>query len=227
MELQDLLAALRATLDDDSGVALYSDADLTRFLNNAVREACLRTRGIKDDAESNPALCEIALVAGTARYAHDATILVVRSAIVEGASQRLYPLTARAMDQRCPGWDNGDAPTGTPEFLITDLEAKSLRLYPTPDASGVLRLRVWRAPSEDEAMETEGDEPVLALPDQENLIHWAAHEAYLKKDGEKYDPERAAAHETLFTQRFGPRPSAHDMARWADSPPSVRRAQTF
>jgi hypothetical protein len=219
MELTDLLTALRITLDDEIEPFLWSDETLTGYLNNAVREACLRARLLKSDADNTPALCAVAVVAGTATYAFDPSILVVRSAIFEGGGYKLYPRSALDMDRLYPGWDNGDPPTGTPCEMVMDLEQKSFQLYPTPDADATLRLRVWRVPVDAEIMAEDDDEPAIALADPEELKHWAAYEAYLKKDGEAYDPERADAHLSTFESRFGKRPTLHDMARWADTPP--------
>jgi len=73
----------------------------------------------------------------------------------------------------------------------------------------------------------DSDEPVIALPDPEELCHWAAYECYMVKDAETLDAAAAATELALFEQRFGSRPSLHDMARWADSPPRVRHAHLF
>ncbi len=100
--------------------------------------------------------------------------------------------------------------------------AFALRRYwhVTPDAAATLRLRAWRVPIDSELMEGPKDEPVVTLPDEENLKHWIVHEAFQHKDGEEGDPQRAAAAEAQFTAIYGRRPSFDDMARWADSPPT-------
>jgi hypothetical protein len=192
-----------------------------------VREACIRGRLLKSDASRFPAICEIAVVADTSDYDFDPAILVIRSAILEGEADKLTTVTSQSMDKLYPGWDNGTAVTGTPTHMVMDLEQKAITLYPTPDEAFTLRLRVWRVPLQSELMEEDDDEPVIDLPDPEELKHWAAYEAYLKKDGETYDPQRSAAHLDQFESRFGKRPTLHDMARWADSPTSVRRAHFF
>lgn len=76
-------------------------------------------------------------------------------------------------------------------------------------------------------MVQDDDEPVIQLPDVEELKHWAAYEALLTKDGESPDMNRATMHLQMFEQRFGARPSLHEMARWADSPPRIRRSTLF
>jgi len=76
-------------------------------------------------------------------------------------------------------------------------------------------------------MISDGDLPVIDIPDLEELKHWVAHEAYLKKDADANAENESGTHLSLFEQRFGTRPSLMQMARWADSPPRVRYVQTF
>lgn len=226
MRLDELRASLREMLNDITEPQLWTDDTLDRYLNNAVREACIRARLLKEDADSLPELCEINFDAGQARIKHAAEILVIRSGTIVGQCQKLWALTAESMDRREPEWDSTSEP-GTPRYLVMDLAQKAVRLYPTPDTAGVLRLRVWRMPLASELMVKDADVPVITLPDAEELRHWAAHEAYLVKDPDTNDAARSANHLALFEQRFGSRPSLHDMARWADSPPRVRLANMF
>lgn len=226
MNLGELRASLREMLDDATPKYLWSNDTLDRFLNNAVREVCIRARLLKDDADSQPKLCVLNFDAGQSRIKHAPEILVVRSGTIDGQCHKLWALTAESLDRREPGWDvTGEV--GTPRYLVMDLAQKVLRLFPTPDVAGVLRLRVWRVPLDSERMAGEKKDPVVVLPDPEELRHWAAHEAYLIKDSETFDPSRSADHLALFEQRFGTRPSLHEMARWADSPPRVRYARMF
>lgn len=225
MNLGELRASLREMLGDDTPRYLWSNDTLDRFLNNAVREVCIRARLLKDDADSLPKLCLLNFDGGQTRIKHAPEILVVRSGTIDGQCHKLWALTAESLDRREPGWD-ASGETGTPRYVVMDLAQKTLRLFPTPDVAGVLRLRVWRVPLATELM-TEKKEPVVVLPDPEELRHWAAHEAYLVKDSETFDPSRSVEHLALFEQRFGSRPTLHEMARWADSPPRVRYARMF
>lgn len=226
MNLRELRASLREMLDDIAEPQLWTDDTLDRYLNNAVREACIRARLLKDDADSSPKLCTINFDAGQARIKHANEVLVIRSGAIDGQCHKLWALTADSLDRREPSWDSSDE-VGTPRYLVMDLTQKTVRLFPAPEVAGVLRLRVWRVPLESERMIKPNDEPVIVLPDPEELRHWAAHEAYLIKDPDANDLERSGNHLTLFEQRFGSRPSLHDMARWADSPPRVRHAHMF
>lgn len=226
MDLAALRSATRTLMGDLVQPYLWEDDSIDRKLNNAVREACLRARLLKDDADSLPKLCSLTVTAGNARIAYDPAILVVRSGVLVGSCRKLWALSAESMDRQEPNWDT-NACTGTPEYMVMDLTQKTLRLYPTPDASTTLRLRVWRMPLETDLMESDNDEPVIQIPDVEELCHWAASEAYMINDSELRSEAKAGDHLALFEQRFGARPSLHDMARWADSPPRVRHARMF
>jgi hypothetical protein len=216
-------------LSDETQPYLWDDASINRYLNNAVREACIRARLLKDDADSQPSFCTIAVIAGQARYSYIPEILVIRSgAIIGGNLPKLWALTAESMDRQEPGWDtNQNASSMSPRYMVMDLTQKSFRLSPTPTVNASLRLRVWRMPLSSELMTGDDIAPVIQIPDPEELLHWAAYEAYLKKDSETFDATRAAQHLAMFEQRFGSRPSLEDMARWADSPPRVRHARMF
>ncbi|CAM5592568.1 hypothetical protein [Rhodanobacter lindaniclasticus] len=52
-----LLAACREMLNDLAQPYGWDDAQLVRYLNNAVGEACLRARLLKDDASTLLELC--------------------------------------------------------------------------------------------------------------------------------------------------------------------------
>lgn len=227
MNLGRLRASLREMLGDQTPPYLWPDKTLDRFLNNAVREACLRARLLKADADTAPTLCALSFDAGQKLLTHAPEILVVRSGHVDGVHHRIWSLTAESMDRHWRGWENDCQSPAAPRYLVMDIAQKTLRLVPTPDAPGVLRIRVWRTPLESEHMRSLEDCPAVYLPDAEELRHWAAHEAYLIKDSEVFDPTRSASHLALFEQRFGARPSLHEMARWADSPPRVRHAHVF
>lgn len=228
MKLVDFLAVVREMLDDEVEPQLWSDATLTRYLNNAVREACIRARLLRVDAAGDPASCvlEIDPAAG-GRVAFDPSILVPRSGTIVGSTHKLWALASYDMDRLHPGWDEAREESGTPRVMVMDLAQKSIQLWPKPDRAMTLHLRAWRVPRGAELLVNAADEPVIKIPDIEELRHWVAHEAYLKKDADANAEDASGTHLSLFEQRFGTRPSLMEMARWADSPPRVRHAHMF
>ena len=229
MNLGDLRAALRMMLTDVAPPYRWDDLTLNRYLNNAVREACIRARLLKDDADSQPGLCSLAVVTGVPIMRFDPSILVIRSGALPGITfPKLWAVTADSLDKLEPCWDSSvNNGAFSPRFMVMDLSQKSFRLYPTPTADGTLRLRVWRMPMISELMRDDTDTPVIQLPDPEELCHWAASEAFMQPDAELISTQLAALNLAQFEQRFGARPSLHEMARWADSPPRVRFAHMF
>lgn len=229
MNTRDLLAALREMLDDSIKPYQWSDASLIRKLNNAVREACLRARLLKDDEASCPSLCRVPVTAGQARIKYPKEVLVVRNGRLAAGPCNLWALTADSLDKWRGNWDVDDQQQGAPEIMVMDLAQKTIRLYPTPSADDTLYLRAWRVarPSELLTLAALEREPVIQIPDPEELCHWAAHEAYMTRDEETMDTKAASDHLALFEARFGKRPTLHDMARWADSPPRVRYGHFF
>lgn len=223
MELSQLREAVRQALDDTSDPPLYEDAELDRFANNAVAEACLRARLKQDD---HSPLTRIALVAGTARYPLNPCIFAVRAVHVTGRKHPIVRTTAHRLDALVPGWSHEAQTAGVPEYAVFDVQQKTLTLHPPPATDGTLYLRVWRQPSETELMEDDGDEPAVLLTSPETLKHWVLHEAYLKKDSELYDADKAATHLGLFADRYGERPNEHTLTLWSTQPTTgPRRAQ--
>lgn len=221
--LGDLLGITREWLDDESKPYLWSDDALKRALNNAVREACLRARLLKDDAISRPELCRIPVKANQPRITFRREILVPRTGRMQSGGCQLWALTAESLDKLEPHWES-DTCASTPRYMVMDLAQKTIHLYPTPSADDVLLLRVWRVPLDKELMQDTQDEPVIKLPDAQELCHWACYEAFIKKDAETQDTAKAGEHLATFEARFGSRPSLEEMARWADSPPRVRQS---
>lgn len=232
MNAKELLRALREMLDDETEPYLWEDDSLMRKLNNAVREACLRARLLKDDEASCPELCRIPVTAGQPVVKYHRDILVVRHGRLASQptfDEKLWALTADSMDKYWPAWQDSTNGACMPGFMVMDLAQKTLRLVSTPSANDTLFLRVWRMPRQREHLSLSNPDkrPVIELPDPEELCHWAAYEAYMKHDADTEDKSAAADHLAMFESRFGKRPTLHEMARWADSPPRIRRAVFF
>lgn len=216
MNLAQLLGAVRDVIDDAAGFQLLTDETLTRYLNNAVLEAAIRTRTLQD---SESAACSITLVVGQARYELNKKIIVVRAAFVPDRRDGLVLTKASKLDCIAPGWAHQVQQNSVPRYAVFDVSGKAITLHPPPDKVGNMKLRVWRLPFEEEEMQV-GEptgEPVLDLPDPESLKHWAAFEVYNHKDSEAYDPERAKYHYGIFEDIYGPRPTNHALQLWSTS----------
>lgn len=217
MELGELIRTARVLLDDAVEPYFYEEQDLVQWYNSAVREACIRMRGLQDDSS---ALAQITLVPDQARYTLHPKVLAVRAAYVPGRRQPLDLVNSRQLDRLAPGWAHevGRMPS-VPRWAVFDLGQRTIHLEPAPREEGVMKLILWRLPLEEQEFEVGDDsgEPAIEIPDPTNLKHWVAFEAYSVKDSEKYDPERAKMHLGLFDGLFGTRPSNHDIQLWSQS----------
>lgn len=213
MELRELKVALRRdVLDDAVEPFLYEGAALDSFLNDAQRQVCLRARALVD---STSAATRINVPAGAQRVQLDPAILSVRFARLDDACS-LTGTTAKRLWKRDPGWDT--AGSGTPRYWVPDYEDGYLYLDRPLDVARTLRLSVWRMPMEHEAMEDEGDEPVIPPHWHMDLLDWAAYRAFSSKDSELGDPERAANHLAVFEAKVGRLPSMTEIRLWGISP---------
>ena len=94
--------------------------------------------------------------------------------------------------------------TGTPQFAVQD--DTSIRLIPTPDVDGVLRLEGYCVPMVDMVLPT--DAPKIHRAHHVYLIQWALHKAFSVPDTEFFDAERSAIALEDFENYFGLRPDS-------------------
>lgn len=215
MTLDELINAARDALDDHVQPYQFSDAYLTGFFNEAVSEACLRTRVLQD---SDSQVCSIALIAGTASYKIDQSIFAVRRARLDGQRHPLDPKDTRELDNECPGWDDPTLlPAGTPRYVTFDFGTGKLVLTPRPVVNGTLRLLVWRGPTDVEKLDVNdtNGEPVLPEPMHRELKHWAVAHALLNPDSEARNPTLAREHFGLFEAAYGRKPDLHEIRLWS------------
>ena len=102
--------------------------------------------------------------------------------------------------------------TGTPSVYVTDLDAynqignaHAFTVYPIPDAAYELVLTVHRYPLQ---TLTDFDTPEIPSRWHLDLLHWAAHLAYLKTDIDTGSYERSPLCAQMFERAFGPAKSA-------------------
>lgn len=221
MNLGELRSRLRIRLDDTAEPYLYDDDTLRDALNDAVRQAAIRKRLVLD--RSTSACCRFAVAIDQSKVRMHPRMLAIRTARWSGAPRPLLLRTLKMLERDYPDWPQQPAQE-TPAILVVDADTGSVMLWPTPSEAGTLELAIWRAPLDAEELEDEGDDPLVDELFHIDLLDWAEHYVYLTKDGEAGDPQRAAAAEQRFTQKFGPQPNAHSMKLWGLSPRRGQRA---
>lgn len=205
--LGELIADCRDELDDEVEPYLVSDEKLTKYLNEAVEEACVRSRALVES--NNAAVCDVVLVPGQAEYNLHPAVVVVRRAILDGDPDGpLCRTTSAALDSRRSDWRDDH---GKPEYLVRDHNARTILLSPVPEVAGTLKLTVWRTPTEDELLEDESDEPVIDQNYHAHLFRWACFRVLNKREVEQNSTSDADRNLQMFEQAYGPRPSAREL----------------
>lgn len=215
MNLEEHLRDAREILDDRELPYLFSDEELVRRYNDAVSEACIRTRVIQD---SSSQAARIALSQGQATYALDPSIFAVRRARVSGERDPLELVDVSQLDAHCSGWDDPiHARSGTPRYAMFDGHTGRITLVPTPASSGTLALLVWRGPAEDERFEAGDLTAEAPIPEHmhRELKHWVCGQVLLNLDSEQRNSALAAEQLALFEQAYGRKPDLHEIRLWS------------
>ncbi len=219
MTLADLLTRLRTDFLDDTGGdvvtswttddedCLWSNAELVRHLDAAQNEFCERL-AIRD--ASTPAVVDITLVDGTAKYALHASIISVEEVTLASTGApvcKLYEEERAAMYQTVNDLDDV-------KYYQEDIDARSLRIWATPSAADTLNMVVLRRPINAMVWSdwaTAGSTtPEIDAHFHESLLYWAAHLALLKADSDTRDMEMSGRYQGKFTQIVGPRRTAQE-----------------
>lgn len=210
MNLGALLDIVREELDDTVEPYLWSNEFLADCATDAQNEACRRARLLIDSSTED--IADIEIEAATHTYDLDPRVIRVERAIVAGETLPLRFVLRRDMDVIRPGWE--DEAAGTPEFIIPDWSSRKVRLHPTPDADGTLRMTVIRLP----LLPVNDLDDEFEIPEhfQRNLRHWVKHRAYLKSDSETLDKQASADALAMFVDEFGRSQPAYDEA-WVQS----------
>lgn len=221
MTLAEALAELRGTrLDDTVQPYFWSDESLVAFLNDAVRQFCIRQRALIESA--NVDVCTIALVPGQRLLKLHPAVISVRSLRIvntdDGQSHRPEGKPLRWMDRRCHDWLSNEA--GCAHYWVPDYQDGYLALDRPADVAATAHLTVWRMPLDTEVLEVADPtgEPVIAPHHHIDLLDWAEYRAFSSNDSEMRDAQKAAGAEGAFTAKVGRLPSAIEMRLWGVSP---------
>ena len=219
MNLEQLIQQFRIDADDMQSPPLWESEWVAAWLTEAQAEAAIRGRLLFEAAD--PAICEIAVTAGTATYPlHTSLYELVSLRFKVAGSDRSEPVhikTREELDRIRPGWrDRSDS---QPRFAIQD--DTSLTLVDRPSAAGTLYLEGYRLPLKPLTNDT--DKPEINQAHHRHLVHWALHRAFSKPDSETIDPARAATAEAAFTRYFGLMPDSDLRRRTREDVPHVNQ----
>jgi len=201
MTLQDLIARFRVLAADKAQPPLWSDAEVTMWLNDAQRQACIRGRLIRED--ENKAVCLISMQEGKQTYKlHPKVYEIINLRFVGASRARPAVIVSREwLDNERPSWRDDNYP---PELVIQD--DTTIRIVGSAVVGEVLQLECYRLPLED--MVQGDDEPEIHEAHHEHLVQWALHKAFSVVDADGFDARRSAQAEDEFTRYFGLMPDA-------------------
>lgn len=210
MNLSSLIAIYRTDASDKAEPYFASDEEVTGWLNEAEAEAALRGRLIHES--SNPDVCQVPVIAGTASYSlHAALYELTHVAFRAAGDTRRQPVvlvSTEYLDGTVSDWRDAE---GTPEYAIQS--DSGIRLVPKPTEAGALLIEGYRLPIAPMLLaDKDAATPEINGAHHRHLVQWALHRGFSIPDSEVFDPARAATAEAEFTRYFGLRPDA-DMRR--------------
>lgn len=219
MTLEELRTQFRSDVDDRQGPTfLFSDDDVTRWLNEAEEEAALRADLLQQTFDDIPVSVGIAtydlpdgvfritkaIFTATGDAPEDAVELVLSDRIEQDRTRR--------------GWRSRSEP---PRAVIVD--DTRLTLACLPDTTGALSLEGYRAPLD--PMKNDGDTPEIGRAHHRFLPLWAAHRGFSRPDTEVFDPKRSETALAQFTAQFGQRPDAELGKNFEANAPAHNKAE--
>lgn len=204
MILSELIRRFRVAAFDNEQPYLFADQDITDWLNDGVKEAAIRGRLIHDSI--NPAVCSVAVVAGTSSYPlHESLYEIDAIHYSDASSDRAEPICLISQEDMGSVWsDWRTRQQSSPEYAIQ--HDTGIRLVPTPRDTGTLHIEGYRVPIEIMVLDT--DRPEINIIHHEYLIQWALHKGFGIPDSEVFDMNRSALAEQEFSDYFGARPDS-------------------
>jgi len=201
--LEELIRRFRTLAVDKVQPYLFDDEDVIDWLNDAQRQACIRGRLLREDA--NPAVCEIALTPGQRTYPlHKSVYEIINARIVPGNGDRartVFLASREWMDGNMPDWRDEQ---GQAEFAIQD--DTSIRVVGVITTGDKLVIECYRTPLK--VLANDVDKPEIHEAHHEHLIQWALHKAFSVVDADTFDPQRSDRSEAAFTNYFGRMPDS-------------------
>lgn len=214
MTLEDFIAEFRRVRQDEQSGYLWSDEEITSYVNEAINEACERALLIED--RTTETVCTISLTVGESSYPLHDSIIKVKRVTLDGT---VLPETSiEKMDELDTFWENR---SGTPTRYMLDGNM-GIRFDRMPTVAEYASMTVYRTPLEPLAAAT--DVPEIKSLYHLRLMPWVYRCALLKQDSEVFDQSEAEKQEATFIRNFGERPDANVQRKRRDRRPPIVRA---
>lgn len=223
MTIDELIQAARDRLDDTAGKKLWSDAELTRYANDAEVQACLRAEILFAGGGSplmdsdNSDVCAIAVIAGQAQYPLHPSILRVNMAWMDSTNGYLIQMAEWNVYRHSA---HVQITSAGPHAYVVGRNA--INLYPQPASDDTLRLEVCRLPLKPIMQNGEKVSPEIPEQFHMGLVDWMCSMAFRKVDADSRNDNLALMYEQRFTAAFGVLPDVKAQLQRKILPPNMR-----
>jgi hypothetical protein len=212
MTLYELVKHLRVSILDDTGgtgiswqditeddetvnLLRWSNEELTRFINEAERQACRSSLLLKEASDD----LDIELVEDVSTYTHSPRIINIKNAYLGSTNTELRRVEVEDLYQ-IPRWKSV---VGVPNRYIVDYATKVIRFYPTPVSDDTVNIIAYTLPRREmDWVSRDIDTPEIKEQYHLPLLHYAAYLAYQKENANTFDPQRSEKFKLLFHSEF-------------------------
>lgn len=210
LTLADIRRRTRSRLDDLKKPYLWSDQDLLDYINDALRDACIRANLVIQDDIPLP-FKQNADLTWKSKYNLASGILDVQSVRLNSQpSVTLHRTSFRRQEQYFGGrpvsegapWayalDKTQAGTGVDSGILV----RAISFIGIPIEADTALLDVIRLPI---LLEHDDDVPEIDEIWHPDLVFGITELAYLKRDADTFDPKKSERDGAIFESKFGPR----------------------
>jgi len=201
MTPEEVVELFRLTVDDtDEDDPLWTDLEVYNYLDEAAKQFARKTDYFSD--ASTVGIAQVAITADDPWVALDARITKIRIAQLASTGHKVTPVTFAQMEDQPNTIDTYGSPfnftttyrwqqsTGTPRFLVTDMENNKGRLASIPVIDDTLELQVYRLPLK-EITENSATFEITESEYQRGLILYMKYLAYSKNDVDTFEQDLA------------------------------------
>ncbi len=204
MNKSEIIQQARSLIDDLDGVVGIQDDQLSVYLEESIKQACLAGNLIKDS--STHEVCNITIEAGQNIYDLHPKIIDVYRARLSTERELLEKSGYKMLDTEDPLWITRE---GSPDRYCLDYDSGKLVLSHLPQLDGLLSLTVSRLPLLPLSADT--DVPEISEYFHFDLVWWILKLVYSTRDEDYFNPSAAKEAEQKFVNAFGIPRSANDI----------------
>ncbi len=208
MTPEELAELFRSDVEDeDANDPLWSDTEVYSYMDQAQKQFARETDYFSDVTTSE--IVDVSVTTDEPFISLDPRITKIRGARMVGTGIKLVPKKYEDMENTGYARDaydsyafsqsiNWESATGTPRFIVTDMEPNLGRLVPVPQTDDAIKLRVYRLPLEDISEANNSEFEITETEYQRGLMYYMKYLAYQKNDSDVYNEQLSKEAFALF-----------------------------